>query len=37
MKRSGVVEDELPILIGLKDNLELESYEVLTAEDGEHR
>jgi DNA-binding response OmpR family regulator len=30
-----VVEDDLAILRGLKDNLEFESYEVLTAGDGE--
>jgi len=35
MKRILVVEDDLAILRGLKDNLEFESYEVLTAEDGE--
>jgi len=29
------VEDELPILMGLKDNLEMEGYEVATATDGE--
>jgi DNA-binding response OmpR family regulator len=29
-----VVEDDLAILRGLKDNLEFESYEVLTAADG---
>ena len=36
MKTILVVEDDLAILRGLKDNLEFESYEVLTAEDGEH-
>jgi DNA-binding response OmpR family regulator len=30
-----VVEDEAAILRGLKDNLEYESYEVITARDGE--
>jgi len=35
MKRILVVEDDLAILRGLKDNLEFESYEVLTAVDGE--
>jgi len=30
-----VVEDELPILMGIKDNLEMEGYEVATAADGE--
>jgi DNA-binding response OmpR family regulator len=35
MKRVLVVEDDLAILRGLKDNLEFESYEVLTAADGE--
>lgn len=34
MKRILVVEDDLAILRGLKDNLEFESYEVLTAADG---
>jgi len=29
------VEDEVPILMGLKDNLEMEGYEVATATDGE--
>lgn len=36
MKRILIVEDDLAILRGLKDNLEFEAYEVLTAEDGEH-
>ncbi|MFO7733948.1 MAG: response regulator transcription factor [Candidatus Aminicenantes bacterium] len=36
MKRILIVEDDLAILRGLKDNLEYESYEVLTAVDGEH-
>ncbi len=35
MKRILVVEDDLAILRGLKDNLEYESYEVLTATDGD--
>jgi DNA-binding response OmpR family regulator len=35
MKRILIIEDDLAILRGLKDNLEIESYEVLTAEDGE--
>ncbi len=35
MKTILVVEDDLAILRGLKDNLEFESYDVLTAEDGE--
>jgi DNA-binding response OmpR family regulator len=35
VKRILVVEDDLAILRGLKDNLEFESYEVLTAADGE--
>ncbi len=35
MKRILLVEDDLAILRGLKDNLEYESYEVLTATDGE--
>ena len=35
MKKVLVVEDDLAILRGLKDNLEFESYEVLTAADGE--
>ncbi len=35
MKRILVVEDDLAILRGLRDNLEFESYEVLAAEDGE--
>lgn len=30
-----VVEDEMPILMGMKDNLEMEGYEVATATDGE--
>lgn len=35
MARILIVEDELPILMGLKDNLEMEGYEVATATDGE--
>jgi DNA-binding response OmpR family regulator len=35
MSRIIVIEDDLAILRGLKDNLEYESYEVLTATDGE--
>ena len=35
MKRILIVEDDLAILRGLKDNLEYESYEVVTAVDGE--
>ena len=35
MKRILVIEDDLAILRGLKDNLEYESYEVMTAADGE--
>ncbi|MGB7294907.1 MAG: response regulator transcription factor [Candidatus Aminicenantales bacterium] len=35
MKRILIIEDDLAILRGLKDNLEYESYEVLTATDGE--
>jgi DNA-binding response OmpR family regulator len=35
VKRILVVEDDLAILRGLKDNLEFESYEVLTEGDGE--
>jgi DNA-binding response OmpR family regulator len=35
MKKILVVEDDLAILRGLKDNLEFESYKVLTASDGE--
>ncbi len=35
MTRILVVEDDLAILRGLADNLEFESYEVLTAADGE--
>ena len=35
MKKILIIEDDLAILRGLKDNLVFESYEVLTAEDGE--
>ncbi len=35
MKRILIVEDDVAILRGLKDNLEYESYEVMTATDGE--
>lgn len=35
MKRILIIEDDMAILRGLKDNLEYESYEVLTATDGE--
>ena len=35
MSRVLVIEDEPAILRGLADNLRLESYEVLTADDGE--
>jgi DNA-binding response OmpR family regulator len=35
VKRVLVVEDDLAILRGLRDNLEYESYEVLTATDGD--
>jgi DNA-binding response OmpR family regulator len=35
MKRILVIEDDLAILRGLKDNLEYESYDVFTATDGE--
>jgi DNA-binding response OmpR family regulator len=35
MKRILVIEDDLAILRGLKDNLEYESYKVITATDGE--
>jgi two-component system alkaline phosphatase synthesis response regulator PhoP len=34
-KRILVVEDEPQMLLGLRDNLELEGYEVLTAADGD--
>jgi DNA-binding response OmpR family regulator len=35
MKKILIIEDDLAILRGLKDNLEYESYEVMTATDGE--
>jgi len=35
MRRILIIEDDVAILRGLKDNLEYESYEVLTATDGE--
>jgi DNA-binding response OmpR family regulator len=35
MSRILIIEDDLAILRGLKDNLEYESYKVLTATDGE--
>ncbi len=35
MKRILVIEDEPQMLLGLRDNLELEGYEVQTATDGE--
>ena len=35
MKRILIIEDDVAILRGLKDNLEYESYEALTATDGE--
>ena len=35
MKRILIIEDDVAILRGLKDNLEYESYELVTAEDGE--
>src|SRR5262247_848889 len=34
-KRILVIEDEPQMLLGLRDNLELEGYEVVTAADGE--
>src|SRR5438552_4939414 len=34
-KRILVIEDEPQMLLGLRDNLELEGYEVITASDGE--
>src|ERR1041385_1909986 len=34
-KRILVIEDEPQMLLGLRDNLELEGYEVLTAADGD--
>jgi two-component system alkaline phosphatase synthesis response regulator PhoP len=35
MKRILVIEDEPQMLLGLRDNLELEGYEVVTAADGD--
>jgi DNA-binding response OmpR family regulator len=35
MKQILIIEDDAAILRGLKDNLEYESYQVLTATDGE--
>jgi DNA-binding response OmpR family regulator len=35
MKRILVIEDDRELLIGLKDNLEIEGYEVVTAADGD--
>jgi two-component system alkaline phosphatase synthesis response regulator PhoP len=35
MKRILVIEDEPQMLLGLRDNLELEGYEVVTASDGD--
>jgi DNA-binding response OmpR family regulator len=35
MKRILVIEDEPQMLLGLRDNLELEGYEVQTASDGD--
>lgn len=35
MKRILVIEDEPQMLLGLRDNLELEGYDVVTAADGE--
>ena len=35
MSRILIVEDDPAILCGLKDNLEFESHQVLTATDGE--
>ena len=35
MAKILVVEDEIPILTGIRDNLEMEGYEVATATDGE--
>src|SRR5438128_11182478 len=34
-KRILVIEDEPQMLLGLRDNLELEGYEVITAAEGE--
>jgi DNA-binding response OmpR family regulator len=35
MKRILIIEDDAELLEGLRDNLELEGYEVLTANDGD--
>jgi DNA-binding response OmpR family regulator len=35
MKRILVIEDDIELLLGLKDNLEVEGYEVITATDGD--
>jgi two-component system alkaline phosphatase synthesis response regulator PhoP len=35
MKRILVIEDDRELLIGLRDNLEIEGYEVVTAGDGD--
>jgi two-component system alkaline phosphatase synthesis response regulator PhoP len=35
MKRILVIEDDRELLIGLRDNLEIEGYEVVTAADGD--
>ena len=35
MKRILVIEDEPQMRLGLRDNLELEGYEVETAADGD--
>src|SRR5919106_2414841 len=35
MKRILVIEDEPQMLLGLRDNLELEGYDVQTASDGD--
>jgi DNA-binding response OmpR family regulator len=35
VSRILIVEDDPAILVGLKDNLEFESHQVLTATDGE--
>jgi len=35
MKRVLIVEDDIDLQIGLKDNLEVEGYEVITATNGE--
>jgi two-component system alkaline phosphatase synthesis response regulator PhoP len=35
VKRILIIEDDADLLEGLKDNLELEGYEVMTARDGE--